>query len=124
MAIKVLIVDDDPNLLVSLNSLPRREGYEVHMACDGQEAMEALAKLHPARVVLDVTMPRKNGDEVCAAVRVCHECDDIQIMMLSAKGREADIAKGLTLGANACMTQPFSTQGLTQKVAQMLQAVA
>jgi DNA-binding response OmpR family regulator len=124
MAIKVLIVDDDPNLVVSLDFLFRREGYEVHVACDGQEAMDALAKLHPALVLLDVMMPRKNGYEVCAAVRARHDWDDIQIMMLSAKGREADIAKGLALGANAYMTKPFSTQALTQKVAEMLQAAA
>lgn len=121
MAPKILIVDDDPNLVISLEFLMRREGYEVQVVRDGQEALEAIERDRPALMLLDVMMPRKNGFEVCEAIRARSELDRMKILILSAKGRETDIAKGLALGANAYMTKPFSTQELTRTVAEMLQ---
>lgn len=121
---KVLIVDDDPNLRVSLDYLMRREGHEVQQAVDGAAALAAVDRNPPHLVLLDVMMPIKNGYEVCAAMRARHDLDGVQILMLSAKGRETDIAKGLALGANAYMTKPFSTQELTRKVAEMLKGAA
>jgi DNA-binding response OmpR family regulator len=102
----------------------RREGYDVYLARDGQEAIEAIDQHRPALVLLGVMMPRKTGFEVCEAVRARSELDGTLILMLTAKGRETDIAKGLALGANAFMTKPFSTQELTRKVAEMLQGAA
>jgi DNA-binding response OmpR family regulator len=121
---KILIADDEPNIVISLDFLMRREGYEVHLARDGQEAIEAIDQHRPALVLLDVMMPCKTGFEVCEAVRARSELDGTLILMLTAKGRETDIAKGLALGANAYMTKPFSTQELTRKVAEMLQGAA
>lgn len=121
---KILIADDEPNIVISLDFLMRREGYEVHLARDGQEAIEAIEQHRPALVLLDVMMPRKTGFEVCEVVRARSELDGTLILMLTAKGRETDIAKGLALGANAYMTKPFSTQELTRKVAEMLQGAA
>lgn len=121
MPYKILIADDEPNIVISLDFLMRREGYEVHLARDGQEAIEAIEQHRPSLVLLDVMMPRKTGFEVCEAVRSRSELDTTLILMLTAKGRETDIAKGLALGANAYMTKPFSTQELTRKVAEMLQ---
>lgn len=124
MAQTILIADDEPNIVISLEFLMRRQGYNVLVAQDGQEAIDAINHHRPALVLLDVMMPRKTGYEVCQEVRACRELDGVQLLILSAKGRESDIAKGLALGANAYMTKPFSTQELTRKVAQMLQAVA
>lgn len=124
MAPRILIVDDDPNIVISLEFLMRRAGYQVQVAHDGQAALEAIDRDPPDLVLLDIMMPRKNGFEVCEAIRVHHALDPMKILILSAKGRDTDIAKGLALGANAYMTKPFSTQELTRKVAEMLQGAA
>ncbi len=117
---KILIADDEPNIVVSLEYLLKREGYEVVVARDGQEALNAIASEHPDLVLLDVMMPHKTGFEVCQAVRSTPELESTPILMLTARGRETDVAKGLALGANAYMTKPFSTRELVLKVAEML----
>jgi DNA-binding response OmpR family regulator len=119
---KVLIVDDEPNIVISLEFLMKREGYDVTVARDGQEALDIMAGDKPDLVLLDVMMPRKNGFEVCQTVRASDELRQTRILMLTARGRETDVAKGLALGANAYMTKPFSTRELVQKVADMLAA--
>jgi DNA-binding response OmpR family regulator len=113
---KILIADDEPNILISLEFLMRREGYEVHLARDGQEALDVLRREHPALLLLDVMMPRKSGFEVCAELRADEAIKDVRVLMLTAKGRETDVAKGLALGADAYMTKPFSTRELVDKV--------
>jgi len=118
----LLIVDDEPNILLSLEFLMKREGYQVHLARDGVEALEAIAALRPDLVLLDVMMPRKTGFEVCQEVRANDALKAIRILMLTAKGRDTDVAKGLALGADAYMTKPFSTKELVEKVRQMLQS--
>ena len=121
MTHSVLIADDEPNIVISLEFLMRREGYAVRIARDGQEALDQVAQAAPDLILLDVMMPRKTGFEVCEALRANPAHDGIRILMLTAKGRETDIAKGLALGANAYMTKPFSTQELKLKVASLLQ---
>jgi len=118
----LLIVDDEPNILLSLEFLMKREGYQVHLARDGVEALEAIAALRPDLVLLDVMMPRKTGFEVCQEVRADEALKATRILMLTAKGRDTDVAKGLALGADAYMTKPFSTKELVEKVRQMLQS--
>ena len=122
MTTKILIADDEPNILISLEFLMKREGYEVSVARDGQEAMEALRREHPRLLLLDVMMPRKTGFEVCQEVRNDDSIRSTLILMLTAKGRETDVVKGLALGADAYMTKPFSTRELVQKVREMLEA--
>lgn len=124
MTHKILIADDEPNILISLEYLMKREGFEVALARDGQEAIDAIVRDHPALVLLDVMMPRKTGLEVCQAVRAHPELQDVLILMLTAKGRDTDIAKGLALGANAYVTKPFSTKDLVAKVRAMLKGEA
>ena len=119
---KILIADDEPNIVISLEYLLKREGYQVLVARDGQEALEAIAREHPDLVLLDVMMPHKTGFEVCQAVRSTPGVEATPILMLTARGRETDVAKGLALGANAYMTKPFSTRELVVKVAEMLGA--
>jgi DNA-binding response OmpR family regulator len=124
MTTKILIADDEPNILISLEFLMKREGYEVHLARDGQEALDTLRRERPRLVLLDVMMPRKTGFEVCQEVRSDDAIRSTLILMLTAKGRETDVVKGLALGADAYMTKPFSTRDLVQKVREMLEAAA
>jgi len=120
MTAKILVVDDEPNIVISLEFLLKREGYTVVIARDGQEAMEAIERERPDLVLLDVMMPKKTGFEVCQDVRTNDALQATKILMLTAKGRDTDVAKGLALGADAYMTKPFSTRDLVQKVALML----
>jgi two-component system alkaline phosphatase synthesis response regulator PhoP len=121
MTHKVLIADDEPNILISLEYLMKREGYAVSVARDGQEAIDAILRERPDLVLLDVMMPVKTGYEVCQEVRASELVKDTLILMLTAKGRETDLAKGLALGANAYMTKPFSTKELVSRVRAMLE---
>ena len=124
MSQHILIADDEPNIVVSLEYLMKREGYVVSVARDGEEALAAIRRDQPALVLLDVMMPKKTGFEVCQEVRADEAVRGTLILMLTAKGRETDIAKGLGSGADAYMTKPFSTKELVQKVRQMLEARA
>ncbi|MES9852257.1 MAG: response regulator [Candidatus Thiodiazotropha sp. L084R] len=118
---KILIVDDEQNIVFSVEFLMRRTGYEVVTAADGEQAMQLLAEEVPDLMILDVMMPRKNGFEVCAEVRADQRLADLPILMLSAKGRDAEVKKGLSLGADAYITKPFSTHELVEKVNELLQ---
>ena len=124
MTRSILVVDDEPNILISLEYLMKREGYAVSVARDGEEAIAAILRDRPTLVLLDVMMPKKSGFEVCQEVRANDAVKDTLILMLTAKGRETDVAKGLGAGADAYMTKPFSTKELVQKVRQMLEGLA
>lgn len=124
MSTAILIADDEPNILVSLEFLMKREGYTVHLARDGVEALEVLRRERPRLLLLDVMMPGKTGFEVCQEVRHDEAVKDTLILMLTAKGRETDIVKGMALGANAYMTKPFSTRELVLKVRELLEGGA
>jgi two-component system alkaline phosphatase synthesis response regulator PhoP len=121
---KILIVDDEPNILVSLEYLMKREGFEVHVAHDGEEALEVLRRERPRLVLLDVMMPKKSGFEVCQELRADEAIKDTLVLMLTAKGRDTDVAKGLGVGADAYVTKPFSTRELVQKVRELLEGGA
>lgn len=120
MSHKVLIADDEPNIVVSLEYLLKRAGYTVLVARDGQEAIDTIRRERPALVLLDVMMPKKSGHEVCAELRADEALRGTFVLMLSAKGRDTDVDKGLGVGADAYMTKPFSTKELAAKVAEML----
>ncbi|MBC7727092.1 MAG: response regulator [Microbacteriaceae bacterium] len=122
MTVKILIADDEPNILVSLDYLMKREGFEVHLARDGLEALAVLQRERPRLVLLDLMMPNKSGVEVCQALRADDTLKDTLVLMLTAKGRDTDIAKGLGVGADAYITKPFSTKDLVQKVRALLAA--
>jgi DNA-binding response OmpR family regulator len=122
MSYTLLIADDEPNILISLEFLMKREGYNVKLARDGQEAVDAIIEHRPHLVLLDVMMPKKSGFEVCQEVRAHDQVKDTCILMLTAKGRDTDVAKGLALGVNAYMTKPFATKELVEKVKSLLGA--
>ncbi|MDM7456148.1 MAG: response regulator [Tepidimonas sp.] len=122
MGKRILIVDDEPNILISLEFLMKREGYEVQVARDGEEGLALASTWRPDVVLLDVMMPRKSGFDVCQAIRADAALAGMRIVMLTAKGRDTDVAKGLALGADTYLTKPFSTQELVRRVRELLGA--
>ena len=120
MPSKVLIADDEQNIVMSLEFLMETSGFEVRTASNGEEALAALETFRPDLVLLDVMMPRRNGYEVLQAIRNNPALRDIKIIMLTAKGRDVDVEKGLGLGADAYVTKPFATKELVAKVKEML----
>ena len=124
MAHRILIVDDEPNIVVPLEFLMKREGYEVAIATDGQAALDALAEKAPDLVILDVMLPRMSGFEVCRHIRADARWRGLKILMLTAKGRDSEMHKGLDLGADAYVTKPFSTRDLVARIRTLLGAKA
>lgn len=120
MSKKILIADDEQNIVISVEFLMRREGYEVLVAGDGEAALERIRSEKPDLVLLDVMMPKKNGFDVCQEVRADPAFSATRILMLTARGRDTEVAKGLALGADAYMTKPFSTKELVDKVRELL----
>ncbi|MDE1947985.1 MAG: response regulator [Burkholderiales bacterium] len=120
MSKTVLVADDEPNIVISLEFLMKREGHRVLVARNGIEALETIRRERPDLVLLDVMMPGKSGYEVCQAVRADEALAGVKILMLSAKGRDTDVAQGLGLGADAYVTKPFSTRELAARVKAML----
>jgi DNA-binding response OmpR family regulator len=120
MTCKVLIVDDEPNIVVSLEFLMTQCGYEVAIARDGEEALAQMAAFAPDLVLLDVMLPLRNGFEVCQTIRENSAWDRAKVVMLSAKGRDLEVSKGLALGADAYITKPFSTKELVEQVRSLL----
>jgi DNA-binding response OmpR family regulator len=122
MTKKILIVDDEPNIVLSLEFLMKKAGFEVAVAADGEEALAQVARFNPDLVLLDVMMPKKSGYEVCEALRADPARGAMKIVMLTAKGRDSEVAKGLALGADAYVTKPFSTKDLVTQVTALLAA--
>ena len=116
---KVLIVDDEPNIVVSLQFLKKKSGFETSVARDGDEALLEVERFRPDVLLLDVMMPRRDGYEVCRQLRASG-WTALKIVMLTAKGRETERAKGLALGADAYVTKPFSTAELVETVTALL----
>jgi two-component system, OmpR family, alkaline phosphatase synthesis response regulator PhoP len=121
MASRVLIADDEPNIVISLEFLMKQRGYETRVARDGDEALAEVESFKPDLVLLDVMLPRRSGFEVCQKLRA-DGWTDLRIVMLTAKGRDVEIEKGLALGADAYVTKPFSTGELVERVAGLLEA--
>lgn len=119
---KVLIVDDEPNIVISLEFLMEQAGYAVKVARTGDEALAQMAEFEPDLVLLDVMLPGINGFDICQRVRQTPDWSHVRIVMLTAKGREVEVAKGMALGANAYITKPFSTKELIVEVKRQLAA--
>jgi DNA-binding response OmpR family regulator len=120
MGERILIADDEPNIVVSLEYLMKREGFEVAVASDGEAALKAVASLRPDLILLDIMLPKKDGFEVCQQIRSNPEWRGVKVVMLTAKGRDTEVTKGLALGADAYVTKPFSTKDLVAQVRQLL----
>ena len=120
MAKRVLIADDEPNIVTSLVFLMKKGGYEVEVARNGDEVLALVESFRPDLVLLDVMMPQRSGYEVCQKMRERPDWAHVKVMMLSAKGREAEVSKGMSLGADAYVTKPFSNRELVARVADLL----
>jgi DNA-binding response OmpR family regulator len=120
MTKKVLIVDDELNIVTALEFLLQKSGYEVMAAQNGDEALKRIESFAPDLVLLDVMMPRISGYEVCRRMRERPDWKHIKIVMLSAKGREAEVSKGVSLGADLYVTKPFSNSELVGKIGELL----
>ena len=112
----VLVVDDEANILLSLEFLMKKAGYEVRLARDGEEALAEIDKARPDLVLLDVMMPKRNGFDVCEAIRANPEWRAVRVILLTAKGRDIEREKGLALGADDYITKPFSTREVVERV--------
>ncbi len=117
---KILIADDEPNIVVSLEFLMKQRGYAVKVVNTGEDALNAVGEFGPDLILLDVMMPRMSGYDLCQKVRENPAWQGIKIIMLSAKGRDIEVTKGMAVGADAYVTKPFSTKDLIAKVQQLL----
>lgn len=122
MSKKILIADDEPNIVAAIEFLLKRRGHEVHTAPDGGEALRLVASVVPDLVLLDVMMPQVSGYEVCQTIRNRPEWRHIKIIMLSAKGRDLEVVKGLGMGADLYVTKPFSTRDLMTRIETLLES--
>ena len=116
----VLLVDDEPNIVLSLQFLIEQAGYRALVARDGEAALEAIEEYEPDLVLLDVMLPKRDGFDVCETIRARPEWNDIRIVMLTAKGRDSEREKGLALGADAYITKPFSTRDAMEQIRHFL----
>jgi len=121
---KVLIADDEENIVTALEFLLQRRGYETRVAKNGDDALSEVERFAPDLVLLDVMMPRKSGYEVCQRMRARPEWRHIKIIMLSAKGRDVEVSKGVSLGADLYITKPFSNTELVAKIDGLLAGAA
>lgn len=119
---KILVVDDDPYILMSLEFLMKKGGYEVMIARNGAEALDIINTNKPQLVLLDIMMPDVDGYAICEHVKVTKELKDIIVVFISAKTKEADVQKGLALGAAKYISKPFSTREVMSKVNELLKA--
>lgn len=119
---RILIADDEPNIVLSLEFLMTRAGYAVEVVDNGDDALVRALAAPPDLLLLDVMLPRLSGYEVCQRLRASEPCRDLPILMLSAKGREAEVAQGLALGATSYVTKPFATRELLSEVRRLLGA--
>ena len=120
MPLKVLIADDEPNIVLSLEFLLNSHGYEVAVARDGNEALQLAAAFRPDLVLLDVMIPLINGFDVCRELRADPVQRSLKILMLTARGRESEVKRGFSVGADAYVTKPFATRELIAKVQELL----
>ncbi len=117
---KILIVDDEPNIVMSLEYTFKKQGYEVYIARDGAEALEIMQQNIPDLVLLDIMMPQVDGYETLKRIKSDPAFAKARTIFLSAKSKTSDIDKGLELGADAYFTKPFSVKKLTQKVEDLI----
>lgn len=113
---RIALIEDEPHILLALEFLLQRAGYHTASAADGDEGLELVRRLHPDVVLLDIMLPKRNGYEVCRAIKGDPELQSIPVIMLSAKGQEVEVLKGLELGAVAYVTKPFGNAEILESI--------
>ena len=122
MPASLLVADDEPNIVLSLEFILRQAGYRVRVASDGEAALAAIGEEPPDLLVLDAMMPQRDGFDVCGTIRANPDWSGVRILMLTAKGSDAERDKGLALGADDYFTKPFSNRAVVERVRQLLAA--
>lgn len=117
---KILIVDDDPSIVLSLEFLMVKNGFQVFIARNGNEAIEIIKAQVPHIIILDIMMPDVDGYDVCRFIRQNDDWEGIKVVLISAKSKKEDIDKGLSLGASKYLTKPFSTRELLKTVQELV----
>jgi DNA-binding response OmpR family regulator len=118
----IVIAEDDPNIVLSLQFLLRQAGYDVRAVGDGEAALAAVRAAPPDLVLLDVMMPKLGGFEVCREIRRDPRLASVRVVMLTAKSREREQAEGAAAGADAYVIKPFSTREVVRRIADLLAA--
>lgn len=121
MAYSILIVEDEPNIVELLTFLMKRAGHRVRIARDGDAALRTMQAEMPDLVLLDVMLPRRDGLEVCRAIRENPAWQSVRVVMLTAKGRDLDRRKGMEMGADDYVIKPFATQDILDCIARHLE---
>lgn len=121
MTHSILVVEDEPNIVESLSFLMENSGLRVRVAYDGSTALEMIAADRPDLLLLDIMIPARDGFEVLEAVRADPDCADMRVIMLTAKGREADRRRAMDLGIDDYVTKPFSTREVVHRVKAVLE---
>ncbi len=117
---RVLIVDDEPPIVLSLEFLLNRAGFATASAADGEQGLQLVREFRPDVVLLDIMMPKRNGYEVCQAIKADPELGAIPVILLTAKGQESDVARGRALGASAYVTKPFGNAEIIKTIRSIL----
>lgn len=118
---RILIAEDEPSIVASLDFLMKHAGYETRVARDGVAALEALAEFRPHLVVLDLMLPGRSGFDVCQAIRADPATASTRVLMLTARGGANDEARGRAAGADEYVSKPFSTKDLVRRVSSLLE---
>lgn len=118
---KILIVDDEPNIVMTLEYTFKKNNFEVFIARDGQEALDILKTQLPDVIILDIMMPLVDGFETMEQIKKNEKLKHCKVIFLTAKNKESDIEKGLALGADAYLTKPFSIKKVVEQVNELLE---
>ncbi len=113
---KILIVDDEPNIVMTLEYTFKKNEFEVFIARDGEEAMEILKKEIPHAIILDIMMPKVDGYETLNQIKADKRLENCKVVFLTAKNKEADIEKGISMGVDAYITKPFSLKNVVDQI--------
>ncbi len=116
----ILVADDEPHIVHALKFIFKKEAYNVELAFDGASALQLIKEHKPKIVFLDLIMPKKNGDEICRAVKSDPELQDTYIIVLTAKGQELDMKLSMSAGADEFITKPFSPKEIVSRVKAIL----
>ena len=120
MSFCILVAEDDPNILISIDFLLSNAGYAVITTANGAQAWDAVQVHRPNLVVLDIMLPEMDGYDLCRRIRAASALHATKVLILSARGGDIEMEKGMQLGADACMRKPFGTREFLDTVARLL----